>query len=66
MSSRNVFSSASLWSMGTVEIQSKRRKRFESNGGNVSRMVIMYHCHIGVTFRNYSIDVHSHCFPCEY
>ena len=32
MSSRKAFSSAAFWPKGTVEIPSKRRKRFESNG----------------------------------
>ena len=36
MSSRKAFSSAAFWPKGTVEIPSKRRKRFESNGDNAN------------------------------
>ena len=62
MSSRKAFSSAALWPKGTVEIPSKSRKRFESNGDNASLFCFIV---IGVTFRNYIIVVHSHFFSSE-
>ena len=64
MSSRKAFSSAALWPKGIVEIPSKRRKRFESNGDNASLFCFTVTL-VGVIFRNYIIVVHSHCFSSE-